>query len=320
MFTEKQMEIVKGMDLLTYMEEAEPNNLVRLSSNEYCTQEHDSLKISNGKWMWWSRGIGGRTALDYLIKVKHMSFVDAVERILRVEKGLELVFNRPDRLTRNEEKKLILPEKSPTNNIVKQYLKGRHIDEGIIDECLERGLIYESLPLHGVIFLGRDDSGKNRYAAYRSAGQDRIMGECSGSNKRFSFRLAEGKRSQIHVFESAIDLLSCATLIKEKGRDYHQYDLLSLGGVYGSANQKKPMKVPIALWDYLEKHPKVGVIELHLDNDETGRQASQAIQNQLKAAYKVIDLPPPYGKDFNDFLCLQRKTKIKTGDEKYYGK
>ena len=67
MFTEKQMEIVKRMDLLTYMEEAEPNNLVRLSSNEYCTQEHDSLKISNGKWMWWSRGIGGRTALDYLI-------------------------------------------------------------------------------------------------------------------------------------------------------------------------------------------------------------------------------------------------------------
>ena len=37
--------------------------------------------------------------------------------------------------------------------------------------------------------------------------------------KRFSFRLAEGMRSQIHVFESAIDLLSCATLIKEKGRD-----------------------------------------------------------------------------------------------------
>ena len=315
MFTEKQMEIVKGMDLLTYMEEALPNNLVRLSSNEYCTQEHDSLKISNGKWMWWSRGIGGRTALDYLIKVKHMSFVDAVERILRVEKGLELVFNRPDRLTRNEEKKLILPEKSPTNNIVKQYLKDRHIDEGIIDECLERGLIYESLPLHGVIFLGRDDSGKNRYAAYRSVGQNRIMGECSGSNKRYSFRLAEGKNSQIHVFESAIDLLSYATLLKRKGNDYHQYDLLSLGGVYGSMNQNKPMKVQIALWDYLEKHPLVDTIRLHLDNDKTGRAASQTIQKQLKDVYTINDTPPPFGKDVNDYLCLQMMSENKEGDK-----
>lgn len=320
MFTEKQMEICKNMDLLSYLSAAEPENLVKLSPREYCTEEHDSLKISNGKWMWWSHGIGGKTALDYLIKVKGMSFVDAVNRILKVNTSEERTQKQTEKLSFQTEKKLILPEKASTDCIVRQYLTGRHIDEEIINECLEKGLVYESLPMHSVIFLGQDEEGKNRYAAYRSTGIDRILGECSGSNKRFSFRLAEGKRSQIHVFESAIDLLSCATLIKEKGRDYHQYDLLSLGGVYGSANQKKPMKVPIALWDYLEKHPKVGVIELHLDNDETGRQASQAIQNQLKAAYKVIDLPPPYGKDFNDFLCLQRKTKIKTGDEKYYGK
>ena len=43
--------------------------------------DHDSLKISNGKWMWWSRGFGGATALDYLIKVKGLSFTDAM-RIL----------------------------------------------------------------------------------------------------------------------------------------------------------------------------------------------------------------------------------------------
>ena len=30
----------------------------------YCTAEHDSLKISNGKWYWWSRGFGGYSALD----------------------------------------------------------------------------------------------------------------------------------------------------------------------------------------------------------------------------------------------------------------
>ena len=44
----------------------------------YCTAEHDSLKISNGKWYWWSRGFGGYSALDYLIKVKEYDFVEAV--------------------------------------------------------------------------------------------------------------------------------------------------------------------------------------------------------------------------------------------------
>lgn len=59
----------KEMDLLTYLKNYEPGQLVKLSGGEYCTKEHDSLKISNGKWCWWSRGIGD-------------SFLEAVEIIL----------------------------------------------------------------------------------------------------------------------------------------------------------------------------------------------------------------------------------------------
>ena len=70
---------VKRMDLLTYLKNYEPYELVHFSGNTYTTRTHDSLKISNGKWMWWSRGISGRSALDYLIKVKEYSFLEAVE-------------------------------------------------------------------------------------------------------------------------------------------------------------------------------------------------------------------------------------------------
>ena len=70
---------VKRMDLLTYLKNYEPYELVHFSGNTYTTRTHDSLKISNGKWMWWSRGIGGRSALDYLIKVKEYGFLEAVE-------------------------------------------------------------------------------------------------------------------------------------------------------------------------------------------------------------------------------------------------
>lgn len=72
---------VKRMDLLTYLKNYEPQELVHFSGNTYTTRSHDSLKISNGKWMWWSQSIGGRSALDYLIKVRGYSFMEAIEII-----------------------------------------------------------------------------------------------------------------------------------------------------------------------------------------------------------------------------------------------
>jgi hypothetical protein len=64
------IEQARQMDLLTYLQHYGPSNLKRVGGNAYCTTEHDSLKISNGKWYWWSRGFGGVSALDYLIKVR----------------------------------------------------------------------------------------------------------------------------------------------------------------------------------------------------------------------------------------------------------
>ena len=69
-YSKEEIEKAREMDLLTYLRMYEPENLVRLHGNVYCTRQHDSLKISNGKWMWWSRGFGGSSALDYLTKVK----------------------------------------------------------------------------------------------------------------------------------------------------------------------------------------------------------------------------------------------------------
>lgn len=72
----------KEMDLLTFLRNYEPQELVHVSVDTYCTREHDSLRISNGKWCWFSQGIGGRSALDYLIKVKGYSFIQEVKTIL----------------------------------------------------------------------------------------------------------------------------------------------------------------------------------------------------------------------------------------------
>ena len=42
----------KKMDLLTYLKNYEPDELVHFSRDTYVTRTHDSLKISNGMWYW----------------------------------------------------------------------------------------------------------------------------------------------------------------------------------------------------------------------------------------------------------------------------
>ena len=49
-----EVQQAKNMDLLTYLRQFEPQELVHLSGDNYCTKTHDSLKISNGLWYWFS--------------------------------------------------------------------------------------------------------------------------------------------------------------------------------------------------------------------------------------------------------------------------
>ena len=105
--------------------------------------EHDSLKISNGKWMWWSRGFGGNSALDYLIKVKGMQFMDAMK--ILTKEGTDLhdtdakISRKPDC---DVKRKLLLPDKSETNFEVIRYLTSRGIDCDVIKACIDEGLLY----------------------------------------------------------------------------------------------------------------------------------------------------------------------------------
>ena len=71
-YSKEDIRKVKEIDLYTYLKNYNPDELVRFSRNTFVTREHDSLKISNGLWYWFSQNIGGRTALEYLIKVKRV--------------------------------------------------------------------------------------------------------------------------------------------------------------------------------------------------------------------------------------------------------
>jgi len=298
----------KRMDLLTYLREYEPSELVKFSSNTYTTRTHDSLKISNGKWMWWSRGIGGKSALDYLIKVRGMEFVEAVQTIMGNGSVSFAVYENTNSY---ENQPLLLPEKSPTADVVFDYLFGRGIDFEIINYCLDNELIIESLPYHNAVFIGYDKEKEPKYAAYRATNQSRIMGDCTGSKKQFSFRLTADNTGEVHLFECAIDLLSYATLMKLEGKDWRRFNLVSLAGVYSPKKNMEESKIPVTIRKLLEEDKSIKRIVLHLDNDIAGRKATKALQTLLSDEYEVVDDPPQYGKDVNDFLCKRLGIKEK---------
>ncbi len=137
------VEQARQIDLLTYLQSCEPQELVRISGNNYTTRTHDSLKISNGKWMWWSQRIGGYNALDYLVKVKGCSFVEAVETLMGKAAVMPSMTVKPQQKT--EPKVLLLPDKSASTERITEYLFGRGIDYAIIQHCIDKGLIFESL-------------------------------------------------------------------------------------------------------------------------------------------------------------------------------
>ena len=83
------------------------------------------------------------------------------------------------------------------------------------------------------------------------------------------------------------------------GGNWRKESYLSLAGIGGTA-------LPKALEQFLKEYPDISHIYLHLDNDEPGRNAVKSITKALKSRYVVKDQPPPEGKDYNDYLKIER--------------
>lgn len=305
----------KEMDLLTYLMNFNPSELVKITEDTYSTKTHDSLIISNNLWHRFSTNEGGKTALDYLIKVEGYSLQEAA-RIILNNQNIEIkqVPKRENKTT----KTIVIPIRNNDNKIAIEYLKNRGIDEDIIKYCIDKKLLYQEQKTNNVVFIGYDNNHNIKYAGCRSTGEKRIMRDAKGSSKEFSFRLlSETNKESVHLFESSIDLLSYATLLKLKGYDWHNQNLIALAGVYQPANKIEQSKVPITVLNFLQNNPSINQIVIHFDNDRAGRDATKAFIIALDKKYDIYDIPAPYGKDINDYLCYALGLKNRQDVEKY---
>ena len=289
----EELKQARQCDLLTYLQTAQPQELVELRHGVYCLRSHDSLKISNGKWYWWSRGIGGRSALDYLIEVEGIPLVEAVQRINGLT-GSESLSSPSVSLPKRP---FLLPQRYADNERVLRYLQMRGIDRDVLDMCTAADTLYEDVR-HNCCFVGYDETHLPRYAMLRSTVcSSSFLQEVAGSDKRFSFSLPPTASTKLYITESAIDALSLYVL-----RDHAPDNYLSIAG----ANTPRGDALPLALEHFLSMHQQIETVCLCLDNDRAGLQAAKAIQARLPEHIRTELLPPTKGKDYNEQLMRQK--------------
>jgi len=279
----EQIDRAKQVNILDYVLKHEADNIRRIG-NAYYLKDHESFEISNGLWNWHSQGVGGKNVVDYLMKVRGFSFVDAVRYL--VGDGVTSEYVAPKARPPTERKPFALPPRNSDSERVIAYLQGRGIDRRHTLDCIKQGSLYESARWHNAVFVGRDENGKARYASLRGTMGD-FKRDADGSDKRFGFVLPpkSGTSDTVMVTESPVDALSHQVLFPE-------FDgwRLSLG-----------CTALAALTNFLECHGEVRNVAVCTDNDKAGNAAAARIAGLPGIAVSRF-LPPAGNKDWNDAL------------------
>ncbi|MDO4276250.1 MAG: DUF3991 and TOPRIM domain-containing protein [Eubacteriales bacterium] len=308
--TEEQIREIKQIRAYDYLRECQPDRLKKTrTAGEWELADHDSFKINerNSKWHWKSRDIGGVSALRFLIEVDGYRFMEAVN-LLKERAFVSFTQELP----MPEKKPFVLPKPNGNNRRILQYLSGRGISESVIRYCLRQGILYESSPYHNAVFVGRDESGKARYAFLRGIydnGGRAFKIEQAGSEKAYAFCVPPQTVSRrVTVYEACIDALAHMSL--EGGRpDRYR---LELGGISApkEGEARREMKQPPALEAFLSRHPEIEEIEICTDNDFAGRWACSNIQKFYEKKYRVIaNLPQIEGADYADLAKRKKEEK-----------
>ena len=278
-FTQEQYKKASETNILDYLI-SNGYNIKKVGANEYTLEEHDSMRINplKNNFFWNSRNVGGST-IQFLQYYEGKSFVDAV-KILSGEQVSNNITNKPKYIPKAEEKgELILPEKNEDNKRAIAYLtKSRKLDFEIVNSLIKSGNIYESKDKHNVVFLGKDNENNVKYAMQRSTlTESTYKGDCENSDKNFGFRInSQNNCDKVCVFESAIDLITHATISKHIGKDWKDINRVSLGCLSFKAMD-----------NFLKDNNHIKEINLFLDNDEAGQENAQKFYNQYKDNYKI---------------------------------
>ena len=188
--TKEQIQAAREADLFTYLQFHEPGVLKRDGPN-FRHKEHDSLVYVTGKryWYWNSRG-RSINALDYLIQIRGYGLVDAVHALVVDEIRHTPAYRSTAEIQVSKE-----PEKKAFS-LPGQTLRDRcgllFAETG--NQLRSHSPVFTSRDFyearyHGepvCVFVGKDDSGKAKFACMRSIGGN-LKKDVYGSDKGYNF-------------------------------------------------------------------------------------------------------------------------------------
>jgi hypothetical protein len=336
--TKDQLERARKITILDYIMNYEADQYKRVG-NGYRLKADDALAVSKDGWYCHKRNTGSRTALDYLVEIKGYGLVDTVCSLLGEqpnEQGVnpnstalsiktytakpkarsytqtEAGRNKPPVRTHGqtgreisgqseERAPFILPLRHKDNKRIIAYLQSRGIDKGLIMDCINQGVLYESANWHNCVFVGRDENGKSRFAALRGTTSG-FKRDADGSDKKYGFTLPpkNTNSNKVAIFESPIDCLSHQSLCTQGFIQPFDGWRLSLGGTSD-----------LALKYFLESHAEVKHCIICTDNDDAGNAVVAKIA--VIPGITTVRSPPIVGNDWNEALQILQKTKRMKG-------
>lgn len=310
MYSEQQKIQARETDMIDFLQKFEGFTFKR-AGREYHCHEHSSLVVMNDRkgWYWNSQDIGGANAIDYCIKIRGMKFSEAMNAIVGMPDVQFTKAPSTPLVTTHEEKELQLPEKvSGRYSRAFAYLtQTRMLDSNIVSELMSKHYIYQDTH-NNVVFVGYDDDEKARFACVRGTltipGKPAFRGDCSGSDKRYAFKIDGTDDSKVYVFEAPIDAISHATLANLALKDaeaWRKHSRICLSG-----------KSDLALDHYLKTHPACKQIILCLDDDKNaernwGQEKAQSLKEQYVAKGYDVRINKPRYNDYNDDLIAYKQ-------------
>ncbi|MGV8147044.1 MAG: DUF3991 domain-containing protein [Alkaliphilus sp.] len=295
-FTNEQIAQASDINIIAYAESRD-FDVKKISPRSYKIPGYGGLYINadGHKWNCFSKGTGGG-AIQFVMEMEGKTWVESIKQLLGTNHE-ELPFIPPIPKELEIKGDLILPEKNDTYKHIFAYLiKTRKIDKDVVTQFVKDKKIYEDVN-RNCVFVGYDDDNKPRYASVRGTNTNkRFRRDIENSDKGYPV-CVNGKTDTLLVFESAIDLMSYLTLLKNYGVEEFNHHMISMGGM---------SYLPIQ--NYLEKHAEISKMTLCLDSDEEGNMFSEKIIEKYVKDYEIARHIPK-GKDFNEEIVKEVSMK-----------
>lgn len=302
-YTKEQIKEAEQIDIIDFCEQ---NNIEVTSDNEryYRLVEHDSCVIDRRKnsFYWNSKGVNGNV-INFVQTVEETNFMGAMGRLLDSEnkyqnnKTVEYVIEPYEYSSKKE---------VATFDKAREYLvKERKIDREIVDDLHEKGLIKQD-QYNNVLFLWKDDNenimgcseqGTIKTDKYKRGSWKSIQ---KNSTANYGFNVKYSEPKHLKFFESSIDLLSYATLNKDKLQDTQ---LVSMEGLKHTTVFNYMLRAKKGL-----KEPESSV-SLCVDNDAGGKNFCEKLSiYEMKrkdgSTFEFDKEIPEKAKDWNEQLKL----------------